>query len=70
MHLLFNAIISCVVFSETDDPKIVTAVEFSTGKDTNPQSVSVSKKADVWLSPHPTSIDSRISTYLYSMCHH
>ena len=48
LHILSNATVTRIIFSETNDPsgsKIVTAVAFSTGKGTDEQSVSVSKEA-------------------------
>ena len=48
LHILSNATVTRIVFSETNDPsgsKIVTAIRFSTGKGTDEQSVSVSKEA-------------------------
>ena len=59
LHVLSNATVTRIVFSENNDPsgsKIVTAVEFSTGQGADKQSVSVSKEAilagGAYGSPH------------------
>jgi len=64
LHILSTATVTRIVFSETGDPKIVTAVEHSTGKGTNPYLKRPSSQVVRLGSPHTlASIDSRISTY-------